>query len=69
MQPITSEFWQHKEDPDNVIRILKDDRGIISVCQDDLEATVFHLTRDELHYNFAPTEHPHDPATAQEEPA
>ena len=68
MHPITAEYWWHKEDHGNVIRILKDHHGTISVCHDNLEATIFHLTRTELQYNFEPMEEQHDghPATTEE---
>lgn len=55
MRPnILSEYYRHREDPDLIIRILKNDAGTIAVCGDDDQATVFHLTREELDFNFEP---------------
>lgn len=54
MRPTMTEYYQHREDPCIVIRVLKHDRGTITVSLDDPEATVFHLTREELSYNFEP---------------
>lgn len=49
-----SEYYRHKEDTDLVIRVLKDDAGTITVCGDDDQSTIFHLTREELEFNFEP---------------
>jgi len=69
MGTILSEYYRHKEDSDLVLRILKDDAGVISVCSDDEQSTVFHLTREELEFNFTPTERPdRDVHIPQEEP-
>jgi len=52
-----SKYYRHREH-DMVIRIVKDTGGVVSVCVDDPEATVFHMTKAELDFNFAPTEEP-----------
>ncbi|KKN66718.1 hypothetical protein LCGC14_0469040 [marine sediment metagenome] len=58
MSTILSEFYRHKDYPDVIIRVLKDDAGTISVCGDKVDDTIFHLTREELDYNFEPVLEP-----------
>ena len=69
MSNTPAEYWRHREDPDVVIRVLKDDEGTISVCGSDPNTTVFRLTRAELDFNFEPLPERSDrePTSTQED--
>jgi hypothetical protein len=52
-----AQLYRHREDHDLVIRIVRSRGGTVSVCTDeDGNSTIFHLTKEELEYNFEPFE-------------
>jgi len=46
--------WQSKEDPTVVICVLEDNNTVAVYNDGEENATVFHLTQDELEFNFTP---------------
>ena len=49
--------WCSKEDPEVVIVVLEETENTVAVYNDGEDnATVFHLSVDELHFNFEPIE-------------
>jgi len=49
--------WQSKEDPAMVIVVHEENDNTVAVYNaEEDNATIFHLTHDELHFNFEPVD-------------